>query len=104
MISQHWPDDFDKMLPNVPIVITSQILHFLLQLWDRNSKIETSKTFYIVLWPDLAKFYQFGNILKVFGRLLRVYLLFGKDLKLPWEKIYAIGRIFIALNGKTVNK
>ena len=33
---------------------------------------------YFIKWPDLAKFRHFGNMLKVFGNCLRVYLAFGK--------------------------
>ena len=29
-----------------------------------------------LVWPDLAKFNHFGNVLKLFGTLWRVYLVF----------------------------
>ena len=34
----------------------------------------------IVGWPDLAKFLQFGEILKVIGKFARAHLCFGKIL------------------------
>ena len=37
--------------------------------------------------PDLAKFRHFGTILKVFGKLMRVYLVFGKSFKLTLAKM-----------------
>ena len=37
------------------------------------------------VWPDMAKFRHFGKIFKVLGKILRVYLVFGKILKLIWQ-------------------
>ena len=37
------------------------------------------------VWPDLAKFRQFGKIFKVLGNFLRVYLLFGNILDQLWQ-------------------
>ena len=51
-------------------------------------------TFYRVLnsvWPDLAKFHHFGEILKVYGNLMRVSLAFGITLNL-------LRQIFILLD------
>ena len=39
------------------------------------------------VWPDLTKFRHFGTILKVLGKLLKLYLVFGKILILLWQKI-----------------
>ena len=37
------------------------------------------------LWPDLVKFRHLGRLLKIFGKYLRFYLVFGKILKLIWQ-------------------
>ena len=51
------------------------------------------------VWPDLAKFRHFGTILKVLGKFLRVCLVFGKILILLWKECYAIGQVFIVVDG-----
>ena len=40
---------------------------------------------YLSVWPDLAKFRHFGNILKVFGICLWVNFELGTLLKLIWQ-------------------
>ena len=50
--------------------------------------------------PDLAKFHHVGKLLKVLGNLLRVYLRVGKMLDLLWHILYAIGQIFVDVNGQ----
>ena len=40
------------------------------------------------VWPDLVKFHDFGEILKVFDDLMRVYLTFGKTLNLLWSFLF----------------
>ena len=42
-------------------------------------------------WPNLAKFRHFGKTSQVFGKILTVYLLFGKMLSLLWQIFYIIG-------------
>ena len=55
------------------------------------------------VWPDLAKFCNFGKILKVFGQFFGLFiLLFGKLLYQLWH-FYAAGHIFIAVNGQILN-
>ena len=44
---------------------------------------------YRSVWPDLAKFCHFGNILNV----IRQLLVFGQILNLPRHRFYAIGQI-----------
>ena len=44
------------------------------------------------VWPDLAKFRHFANILKDFGNFWRAYL------------EYAIGQIFIVVNGQNTKQ
>ena len=53
-------------------------------------------------WPDLAKFCHFGKTEQDFGKMLMVYLVFGKILNLLWQK-YDIWRIFIVTNGQILN-
>ena len=50
------------------------------------------------VWPDLVKFHHFAKILRVVGKILKVYLVFGKIMKLLWQILNAIGLIFIAVN------
>ena len=42
---------------------------------------------------------RFGIILKVLGNFLRVYLVFGDNLILLWQKCYEIGQVFIPVDG-----
>ena len=43
----------------------------------------------------MANFRNFGEILKVFGNFLKVYLVFSKIMNLLWQK-------FILVKGKTL--
>ena len=52
------------------------------------------------MWPDLAKFHPFGKYLKIFGNILKVYLVLGKVLNSLWHNLYAIVQILIAENGQ----
>ena len=45
------------------------------------------------VWPDLAKFHRFGKYLKIFGNLLKVYLVLGKVFNSLWCNLYAFGQI-----------
>ena len=56
------------------------------------------------LWPDLAKFRHFGNILKVLGDYMKVYLVLSKNLNLLWATFYAIGQISVVANGLILTK
>ena len=49
--------------------------------------------------PDLANFRHFGETLKVFGNILRGYLVFGIIMSILWQIWSAIGQIFISVNG-----
>ena len=42
------------------------------------------------VWPDLAHFWHFGTTLKVLGKFLSDYLVFGKILILLWQKCFNI--------------
>ena len=50
--------------------------------------------------PDLAKSLHFGMMLKVFGYIVRVHLIFGYYLLFK----IAIGQILIAVNAKCQTK
>ena len=57
----------------------------------------------VQMLPDLAKFRQFGKILKVIDNFLRVCLLFGKFLNRFWQKLcYFV--ILILVNGQILKK
>ena len=43
------------------------------------------------VWPDLAKFRQFGTTLKHFGHFDRVHSMFGKNFSLFWQILHVIG-------------
>ena len=47
------------------------------------------------VWPDLAKFFNFGKIKNFFGNSWRVYLVFSKILYLRWPIFDASGQMFI---------
>ena len=40
------------------------------------------------MWPDLAKFHHFGEILSIFGHSLRAKIAFGNILNLFWPIVY----------------
>ena len=52
------------------------------------------------VWPDLAKFHNYGKILKLVAKFFRVNLVFGKILILLWHKCNGIGQVFIVVGGK----
>ena len=56
------------------------------------------------VWLDLAKLRHFGNILRVFGQILKASSLFGKILNLFWPKFYTIGQIYTVINGQMLKK
>ena len=57
------------------------------------------------VWPDLVNFATFAKkIWILFGILLRVYLVIGIILNPTFENGFAIGKIFIAANGKILSK
>ena len=49
------------------------------------------------IWQNL---YQFGSILKFLGKILRVYLVFGKMLILLRLNCLTIGQVFIVADGQ----
>ena len=51
-------------------------------------------------WPDLAKFRHFYKIFKVLGYFLSISFLFGIILDQLWQILYAIGEVFIDVNGQ----
>ena len=54
--------------------------------------------------PDLAKFLYFGKIFQVLDNFLRLYLLFGKSFNRLWQILYAIGQVFVDINGQMLKK
>ena len=50
------------------------------------------------MWLDLAKFRNFGTILKVLGKFLWVYLVFGKFLSYCSKNVFTIGHVFIVVD------
>ena len=48
----------------------------------------------LAVWPDLAKFFQIGNNLKLFGNCFWVNWAFGKILILLWKSFNAITPIY----------
>ena len=61
-----------------------------------------NRFFHFEVWtvrPGLKKFRYIG----IFLKLLRVYLVLGKNLNLLWRN-FAIGQIFISVNGQLANK
>ena len=55
---------------------------------------------YLPVWPDLAKFHHFGQYLKIFGKIFKVYLVLGKGFCSLWYNLYAFGQIFSAEIGQ----
>ena len=55
----------------------------------------------LAVWPDLAKFRHFGNMLKVDDTFLRVNLIFVLICNLLWLNCYDNSQIFIVENGQT---
>ena len=56
------------------------------------------------VWPDLAKFRQFSKKLQIFGKIWKVYLIFGKVVNPLWDFLYAFGQNFIVVNGQILEK
>ena len=49
------------------------------------------------IWQN---FRNFGPILTVLGKVCRVYFAFGNTFRLLWLKIYAVGQVFIVVDGQ----
>ena len=49
---------------------------------------------------SVTKFHHFGQYLKIFVKIFKVYLVLGKGLSSLWYNLYAFGQIFIAKNGQ----
>ena len=64
--------------------------------WCSQSKFKIDRK---VVWSDLTKFCHFGNIWKVFGNFLIVYLVYGKCFMLLCQ-FFAIGQSFTFGNGQ----
>ena len=58
--------------------------------WNQNKSEVRSRD---PVWPDLATFRPFDNVLQVLGNILTVYSLFGKMLSLLWQICDIIGLI-----------
>ena len=56
------------------------------------------RLFLLSVWPDLVRFHHFGNILKVIGYFISVYLVFHTILNILWHIFDAIGQYFIFVN------
>ena len=54
--------------------------------------------------PDLAKFWHFGKIMKVFGTFLGLFAIGQNFPTYLFDIKIAIGQILIAANGQTLNK
>ena len=57
-------------------------------------------TTYPPVWRDLAKFRHFGKSLRVFGKFVTFYFIFGEILSSLWQICVIIGLIFIVANGQ----
>ena len=62
------------------------------------------KWVFVPVWPDLAKFRHFGTPLTIFGHFKRVHLVYCKILRWFGQILYAIGQIFIKVNGQRLSK
>ena len=56
----------------------------------------------LVVWPDLAKFRRFVTILKVLGKFLRVYLVFGNKFDPTVAKMLRYRASFIVVNNLAI--
>ena len=54
--------------------------------------------------PDLANFRHFCIKLKIFGNFWRVNLVLSQNLEPAQPNYYAVGQMFIAVNGQILNK
>ena len=56
----------------------------------------------LTVWPDLAKFLHFGKKLKVFGEILRIYLVLAKILNQPILAIMLLGKFSLLIRPNIV--
>ena len=56
------------------------------------------------MWPDLAKFCHFGKIFQVFGNLFEGLFSLRQNLESILATIFALGHIWVVLNGQILNK
>ena len=69
-------------------VIILNFLSYLSEAWVKKLYI----IYLLAVWPDLAKFRHFGTFLKVLGKFLRVYLVFGEILVQKWQIFLLLGK------------
>ena len=101
-------DNFGR---KVPFIVLGNISNLMLQIsgfffkclcvrlsyfWCCTHKACSSQP----VWPDLAKFHHFGQYLKIFGSIFKVYFILGKVFSSLWYNFYAFGQICIVENGK----
>ena len=87
-----------KHLYNEEIFLLVKQAH---QKWGDNVlKVCPSIQWSLFVWPDLAKFCHFDKSLQVFGKFLKVNILFGKMLSLFWRICEIVGLIFCVSNGQ----
>ena len=58
----------------------------------------------LIVRPDLAKFCQFGWMLKWYGHFKRVHSVFGKIWNSLWQLLNSVGGILIVTNGQILQK
>ena len=78
------------------VTFNASLFHFVYNTYYDKTVLPMSQS----VWPDLAKFRHFGTILKVLGKILRDYLIFGKILILLWQKCFTIGQVLVVVDGK----
>ena len=52
---------------------------------------------------QIWRYFNTGTILKVLGKFLMVYLVFGKILFPLWKTCFTFGQVFIVVNGQMCN-
>ena len=79
--------------------LTSKL--FTTKFWSNSEEVCRKKVFGLAaVCPDLANFRHFGETLKVFGNILRGYLVFGILMNILWQIWSAIRQIVIVAYGK----
>ena len=69
-----------------------------------NLKFQKYNWSQVAVWPDLAKFCHFFEMLLIFGNFLEVHSVFCKIMNLIWQILCANGQKFIVVNGQILKE
>ena len=103
--SSRWSSSMCKTFLSYPHLrpVMEEGCYNILPKLSHSIKTSAIQRYSLPVWPDLAKFRHFGNILWIFVKWLRVYSVFGNFFNLLWLKCKSVfGQPFNVAHGQTL--